>query len=344
MNLVRSHAAGVGEPLPVRAVRAAMALRANVLAKGYSGIRPETLDALLALLNAGVHPHVPSRGSVGASGDLAPLAHIALALVGEGESWDGDARRPAGRGAARRRPHAGRGPPPRKAWRWSTAPRRPRPSLALAVADAARLARAADIVAALTIDALRGSIAPFDARIHAARPHQGQQHPPTTCAGWSSRQPAQPLARQLRPGPGRLLDALRPASARRGPRRRRLRPPASSTSRPTPPPTTRWSSPTTARWSRAATSTARRSRVAADVARHRRGAAGDDQRAALGAAGQSGAERPAGVPHPPRRPRVGADAGAGHRRGAHLRAEDAGASGRASTPSRPRPTRKTTSA
>src|SRR5688572_24920925 len=85
LNLLRSHAAGVDTPLPVRAVRAAMALRANVLAKGFSGIRVETLEALLALLNRGVHPRVPSRGSVGASGDLAPLAHLALVVVGEGE-------------------------------------------------------------------------------------------------------------------------------------------------------------------------------------------------------------------------------------------------------------------
>src|SRR4051794_12074795 len=85
LNLLRSHAAGVGDPLPVRAVRATMALRANVLAKGFSGISVETLDALIALLNRGVHPRVPSRGSVGASGDLAPLAHIALVLIGEGE-------------------------------------------------------------------------------------------------------------------------------------------------------------------------------------------------------------------------------------------------------------------
>src|SRR5262249_21524228 len=86
LNVIRSHAAGVGEPLPVAIVRATMALRANVLAKGYSGIRLETLDALIALLNAGVHPRIPSRGSVGASGDLAPLAHLALVLVGEGEA------------------------------------------------------------------------------------------------------------------------------------------------------------------------------------------------------------------------------------------------------------------
>src|SRR5205823_5419185 len=85
LNLLRSHAAGLGDPLPARTVRATMVLRANVLAKGFSGIRVETVDALLALLNRRVHPYVPSRGSVGASGDLAPLAHLALVLVGEGE-------------------------------------------------------------------------------------------------------------------------------------------------------------------------------------------------------------------------------------------------------------------
>ena len=110
LNLLRSHAAGVDAPLPVRTVRAAMALRANVLAKGYSGIRVETLDALLALLNHGVHPRVPSRGSVGASGDLAPLAHLALVLVGEGETVDGVSG------------HATRSP--RTAWRRSRSARR----------------------------------------------------------------------------------------------------------------------------------------------------------------------------------------------------------------------------
>src|SRR6266850_6266253 len=85
VNLLRSHAAGVGNPLPVPVVRATMALRANVLAKGFSGIRLDTLELLVALLNRHVHPVVPSRGSVGASGDLAPLAHLALVLIGEGE-------------------------------------------------------------------------------------------------------------------------------------------------------------------------------------------------------------------------------------------------------------------
>src|SRR5439155_10559854 len=98
VNLLRSHAAGVGDPLPVRSVRATMALRANVLAKGFSGVRVETLEALVALLNKNVHPCVPARGSVGASGDLAPLAHLALVLIGEGEVLEdarGDDHRPS---------------------------------------------------------------------------------------------------------------------------------------------------------------------------------------------------------------------------------------------------------
>jgi histidine ammonia-lyase len=175
VNLLRSHAAGVGEPLSVRAVRASMVLRANVLAKGYSGIRRSTLERLLDMLNRRVHPRVPSRGSVGASGDLAPLAHLSLVLIGEGEAWvgddpalhkGGDALRAAGIEPVLLGPKEGlaliNGTQP------STA------IAALAVAGAERLARAADIAAALSIDALRGSIHPFDPRIHAARPYPGQ--------------------------------------------------------------------------------------------------------------------------------------------------------------------------
>ena len=199
-NLVRSHAAGVGAPLPVRDVRAAMALRANVLAKGYSGIRLETLDALVALLNAGVHPLVPSRGSVGASGDLAPLAHIALVLIGEGEpNWDGDRDRSLGaretrlprpgsasrlrcRGAATRRTCAGH----------AGTEGRPCPDQRHAAVDGGAragagrrrlLTRAADIAAAMSIDALRGSMHPFEARIHAARGFPGRPCPPATSSG-----------------------------------------------------------------------------------------------------------------------------------------------------------------
>jgi histidine ammonia-lyase len=94
VNLLRSHAAGVGDPLPIPVVRATLVLRANVLAKGFSGIRLETLERLLALLNNRVHPVVPARGSVGASGDLAPLAHLSLVLIGEGAAWHGEATEP----------------------------------------------------------------------------------------------------------------------------------------------------------------------------------------------------------------------------------------------------------
>ena len=170
-NLLRSHAAGLGDPLPARTVRATIALRANVLAKGFSGISVETLDALLALVNARVHPLVPSRGSVGASGDLAPLAHLALVLIGEGRTLDGidgaEALQRAGLTPTRLGPKEGlaliNGTQP------STA------VLALAVDAADRVARAADIAAALSIDALRGSIHPFEARIHDARPFAGQR-------------------------------------------------------------------------------------------------------------------------------------------------------------------------
>jgi histidine ammonia-lyase len=172
LNLLRSHAAGVGDPLPVRAVRATMALRANVLAKGFSGIRVETLEALIALLNAGVHPSVPSRGSVGASGDLAPLAHLSLVLVGEGEA--GAPPVPGAEALAR----AGLAPVVLAAKEGLALINGTQPStavLALALAAADQIARAADVAAALSIDALRGSIHPFEARIHAARPLQGQQ-------------------------------------------------------------------------------------------------------------------------------------------------------------------------
>src|SRR5512139_58033 len=94
-NLLRSHAAGVGEPLGEAETRALMLLRANVLARGFSGVRLETLDALFAMRNRRVHPVIPSQGSVGASGDLAPLAHLALALIGEGECRCAGARIPA---------------------------------------------------------------------------------------------------------------------------------------------------------------------------------------------------------------------------------------------------------
>jgi histidine ammonia-lyase len=185
LNLLRSHAAGVGEPLTVPAVRAMMALRANVLAKGYSGIRLPTLELLVECLNRGVHPVVPSRGSVGASGDLAPLAHLALVLVGEGAvlhapGTDGGSDPcpptqylPAmeALAAAGLRPvvlEAKEGLALINGTQASAA------VLALALKRAWRLARAADIALALSLDALRGSVRPFEARIHQVRPFSGQ--------------------------------------------------------------------------------------------------------------------------------------------------------------------------
>jgi histidine ammonia-lyase len=173
LNLLRSHAAGVGDPLPIPAVRAMMALRANVLAKGFSGIRVETLALLVEMLNRGVHPVVPSRGSVGASGDLAPLAHLALVLIGEGEAWHGNLREPGAAALAR----AGLSAvplAPKEGLALINGTQASTGLLALALHGAERLARACDIVAAMSIDGLQGSTKPFDARIHAARPFAGQ--------------------------------------------------------------------------------------------------------------------------------------------------------------------------
>ena len=175
LNLLRSHAAGVGEFLSSRAVRATMALRANVLAKGFSGIRAETLDLLLAMLNRRVHPVVPSRGSVGASGDLAPLAHMALVMVGEGHATvgGGPVQRGAAALAAADLKPVSLAPKEGLALINGTQPSAAVAALACVAAET--LARSADIAAALSIDALQGSFKPFDRRIHEARPHSGQQ-------------------------------------------------------------------------------------------------------------------------------------------------------------------------
>jgi histidine ammonia-lyase len=173
LNLLRSHAAGVGEPLPVAVVRAMMALRANVLAKGFSGVRAETLELLVALLNQRVHPVVPSRGSVGASGDLAPLAHLALVLIGEGEAWH-DGRRESGAAALARAGLAAATLAPKEGLALINGTQASTAVLGLALAGAEQLARTADIAAALSIDGLQGSTKPFDPRIHAARGFEGQ--------------------------------------------------------------------------------------------------------------------------------------------------------------------------
>ena len=173
LNLVRSHAAGTGSSLARDAVRALMLLRANCLAKGFSGIRRRTLELLLECLARGIHPVVPEQGSVGASGDLAPLAHLALALVGEGEVEMGGRRLPAadalrGAGLAPAVLEAKEGLALINGTQLTTA------IGALSLVRLVRLQKAADLVAALTLDTLKGTDAAFDERIHAARPHPGQ--------------------------------------------------------------------------------------------------------------------------------------------------------------------------
>jgi histidine ammonia-lyase len=172
-NVIRSHAVGVGEPLAREVVRAMMAIRANVLAKGFSGIRPLVAERLCELLNRGVTPVVPSQGSVGASGDLAPLAHMALVLTGEGEAElegaviaGGEALRRAGIEPIVLQPKEG-----------ISLINGTQAMLAIGCLEleAIRvLAESADVICAMTLDALRGTPRAFDERIHAARPHPGQ--------------------------------------------------------------------------------------------------------------------------------------------------------------------------
>ncbi|KAL9652206.1 hypothetical protein ABK040_013975 [Willaertia magna] len=175
-NLIRSHAAGVGEPLPIERAKMLLALRINVLAKGYSGIRLETLEQLIQAFNKGCISKIPCRGSVGASGDLAPLAHMALGMMGEGEMYNPLSNR------------------------YEDAPKvlkendlkpidiQAKEGLALingtqficalaseAIVRAENLVRVADVIGALTLEVLRGTFKAMDARIHKARKHLGQQ-------------------------------------------------------------------------------------------------------------------------------------------------------------------------
>ena len=172
-NLVRSHAAGAGPPLHVDDVRASILIRANALAKGYSGVRPEVVDLLLGMLNKGVHPVVPSRGSLGASGDLAPLAHVALVMIGEGEAFVGERRMPGG--AALR--SAGLKPLRLEA-KEGLAILNGTAVMAglgcLLVADALQLLKDSEIAASMSFEALRGSPAPFDERLSRLKKQVGQ--------------------------------------------------------------------------------------------------------------------------------------------------------------------------
>eukprot|EP00744_Colponema_vietnamica_P002404 GILI01003777.1.p1 GENE.GILI01003777.1~~GILI01003777.1.p1 ORF type:complete len:549 (-),score=158.41 GILI01003777.1:229-1803(-) len=175
VNLIRSHAAGVGEPLSLPQTRMLMALRANVLAKGHSGIRPETLKHLLKAFNCSCLPFIPCQGTVGASGDLAPLAHLALGLIGEGKMWNPSSSQYEDSGKVLR----DHGLQPIELG--------PKEGLALingtqliaalgceALVRAENAARVADIVCALSLEALKGSVRAYHPSIHNARPHPGQ--------------------------------------------------------------------------------------------------------------------------------------------------------------------------
>src|SRR5437899_3480 len=165
LNLIRSHASGVGEPLSVDAVRAMMLLRANVLVRGTSGVRPALPELIVAMLNRGLHPRVPSQGSVGASGDLAPLAHLALAMVGEGE--DGQALRDRGLEPIALEAKEGLA--------FVNGTQAQTGLAALLVHDAWVLWRTAHGAAAMSLEAVRGTPEPFDVRVHDARPHPHQR-------------------------------------------------------------------------------------------------------------------------------------------------------------------------
>src|ERR671923_438527 len=173
LRLPRSHACGVGEPYPDQVVRAAMVLRANALAKGYSGARVETVELVLECLNRGVLPIVPSRGSVGASGDLAPLAHLALPLVGEGRATVDGEQLPGAEALARVglepvRLRAKEGLSLVNGTQFMGA------IGALVLVRARRLSVAADVACALSVDALQASRDSFRPRIHELRPLRGQ--------------------------------------------------------------------------------------------------------------------------------------------------------------------------
>lgn len=172
-NLILSHCAGVGDAFPEEVVRAMMLLRANALAKGFSGIRVSTVGRLLDMLNNGVHPVVPSQGSVGASGDLAPLSHMAAVVIGEGEAYY-RGRKMSGRQAMKA---AGIAPVVLEAKEGLALNNGTQVMTALgvlALADAEHLADVADVVAAMTLEAVKGKSAPFAAQVHITRPHAGQ--------------------------------------------------------------------------------------------------------------------------------------------------------------------------
>ena len=173
LNLVRSHSCGLGNPLSIAEARAMLLLRANVLALGYSGCRPLLVDTLVAMLERGVTPVIPEKGSVGASGDLAPLAHLALTVIGEGESFYQDKRMPSAEAL-----RLSEIEPVQLEAKEGISLLNGTQAMAavggLALHRGQRIAELADAAGAMTVEALKGTPVAFDERIHAARPHAGQ--------------------------------------------------------------------------------------------------------------------------------------------------------------------------
>jgi len=174
LNLVRSHACGIGNPLSEAEVRAMMVLRANVLALGLSGIRCEVVELLCEMLNRRVHPVVPEKGSVGASGDLAPLAHLALTLIGEGEVFLQAQRMPSAE-ALRRVELTPLQLEAKEGLALLNGTQAMHAVGGLALLRAQRLARVADVAGAMSLEALKGTPVAFDLRLQEARPHPGQK-------------------------------------------------------------------------------------------------------------------------------------------------------------------------
>src|SRR5438105_4864820 len=174
LNLVRSHACGIGQPLSEPEVRAMMLLRANVLALGLSGIRPEVIQMLCEMLNRRVHPVVPEKGSVGASGDLAPLAHLALSLIGEGDAFFKAERMESGEALSRAglKPHRLEA---KEGLALLNGTQAMHAVGGLALLRAKRLSHVADVSGAMSLEALKGTPAAFDPRLQDARPHPGQR-------------------------------------------------------------------------------------------------------------------------------------------------------------------------
>jgi histidine ammonia-lyase len=174
LNLIRSHAAGLGEPLPDVETRAIMLLRANVLALGHSGVREQVIELLLACLNHGIHPVIPSLGSVGASGDLAPLSHLALVLIGEGEAFVGGTRVPGAAALER----AGLAPLILEAKEGLALNNGTQVHTGIGVLTllrAERVLETLEVAGAMSLEALRGTPDAFDAAIQRVRPQPGQE-------------------------------------------------------------------------------------------------------------------------------------------------------------------------